>query len=103
MRTKLLSLDEMKAFVGRDDFDFSEDNSALMRRAGAVLREAIEEELTERQRECVKLYFFDGLREHEIGEMLGVNKSTVSRHIKKAKARLRLCVKYSCFESERFH
>ncbi len=103
MRTKILSLDEMKAFVGREDFDFSEDNSALMKRAAAVLREAIETELTEKQRQCVKLYFFDGLKEREIGELMGVNKSTVSRHISKGKQRLRRCVKYSCYESERFH
>ena len=40
------------------------------------------------------LYYAQGLTMPEIGRRLGVNKSTVSRTIRRGEARLRRCLRY---------
>ena len=53
---------------------------------GANLRRAREQELTPRQREMLALYYDRGLKMSQIAQKLGVNRSTVSRTVKRAKA-----------------
>ncbi len=53
-----------------------------------VLREALSGDLTPRQLQCVELYYFDGRTQKEAGDVLGVNRATVSRHLKRARGRL---------------
>ncbi len=64
-------------------------------RAQRILAAAMEWDLTERQRECVELYFFDKLTMDEIATRLNVDKSTVCRHLKKAKLRLKRAFAYA--------
>ncbi|MFR1478294.1 MAG: sigma-70 family RNA polymerase sigma factor [Hydrogeniiclostridium mannosilyticum] len=56
-----------------------------------VLRRAMEGELTQRQRQCLELYYFQGLTQEETGRRLGVTAATVSRHIKRARERCSRC------------
>jgi len=58
------------------------------------LRRAIMDELTPRQREVILRYFVDNETMTVIARDLGVNVSTVSRTIKRGKARLRKCLRY---------
>lgn len=102
MRTSILSLDEMQKFIGTRDFLQHRDNTAAMKKAAVILKTAIEAELTSRQKTCIELYFYRRLSMTEIGDMLGINKSTVSRHIKAAKARLKHVIAYACFENAEF-
>lgn len=60
-----------------------------------VLRRAIDGELTSRQRECLDLYYFKGLTQDQIAHELGVTAATVSRHMKRARQRLKRVVIYS--------
>lgn len=46
----------------------------------ALLR-FIEDELTTRQRDCVRLYFFEGLSQQEVAEALGISRRVVSQHL----------------------
>ena len=46
-----------------------------------ILSMAVLNELTERQRICIVDYYLNGKKEKEIAKELGVNSSTVSRHI----------------------
>ena len=55
---------------------------------------ALKEDITPRQRETMLLYYGQGLNMREIGERLGVDKSTVARTIKRGEARLRRCLRY---------
>ena len=64
--------------------DHAEDNS-----------EQLEQELTPRQREMVFLYYDRGLKMSQIAQKLGVNRSTVSRTVKRAKQRLYRCLRYA--------
>ena len=59
------------------------------------LADAIEEELTARQGEVVRLYYINQLPMKEVAEVLNVSISTVSRTLKRARARLHRCLKYS--------
>ena len=66
---------EISALIG----DTESNNSAKHRMMLKILRKVIEEALTERQREMITLYYFDGANIPQISEMLKENRSTVSR------------------------
>ena len=55
---------------------------------------AVLNELTERQRICIIDYYFNGKKQKEIAENLGIDSSTVSRHIIKARDKLRHIASY---------
>lgn len=52
------------------------------------IRSIVEGGLTERQRDCVMLYYFGGLTVQKAAEELGLNKSTVSRHLAAARRKI---------------
>ena len=58
------------------------------------MRSAVESELTGRQRQLVEMYYLRQMRMQDIADELGLDISTVSRTLKRAKARLRRCLKY---------
>ncbi len=53
-----------------------------------ALHEVIEHDLTERQKQFIQLYFFENLNTRQIAELLGLNPSTVSRTLTRAKKRI---------------
>lgn len=59
------------------------------------LRIAIREELTDKQRSYMTMYFVDGLTMCEIAKQHGVTLSTVSRTISRGEKRIAHVVKYS--------
>ena len=71
----------------------SADNSKEISRLKRNLIRALQEDVTPRQRQTLLLYYSDGLNMREIGERLGVDKSTVSRTIKRGERRLRRCLR----------
>ena len=74
--------------------DMAEDNSQEHTRLKQNLVRALQEDVTGKQRQYLLLYYAEGLNMREIGERLGVDKSTVSRTIKRGEARLRRCLRY---------
>lgn len=72
----------------------SADNSQEISRLKRNLIRALREDVTPRQRQTLLLYYAQGLNMREIGEQLGVDKSTVSRTIKRGEKRLRRCLRY---------
>lgn len=71
-----------------------EDNAEQLSRLRRNLRRAREQELTPRQRQVLALYYDQGLNMVEIGRRLGVNRSTVSRTLVRAKERLYRVLRY---------
>lgn len=59
-----------------------------------VLFKAIHEELTEKQKIITLMYHQEGKKVTEIAENLGLNKSTVSRHLKYAEKKLKKIKKF---------
>lgn len=72
-----------------------EDNSDQLARLRRQLRLARERELTPRQRQFLERYFDDGLSMREIAEETGVDPSTVSRTLRRARERLRRALQYA--------
>ena len=71
-----------------------EDNSRRLRRLRRRLPDAMAE-LTPRQRQMVDMQFQEELTVTEIARRLGVNKSTVSRTLCRARRRLHHILQYS--------
>ena len=88
MATRMLSYNALENILGQADSGEESTNLGNLQAAKAVLRSALAQELTARQLQCVSLYFYEGLTEEETGKRLGVSKSTVCRHLQKAKLRL---------------
>lgn len=59
-----------------------------------ILSKVVAGELTSRQRECVVMRYYKNLTVTQIAGELGVGKSTISRHISKAKKRLYKILNY---------
>lgn len=72
----------------------SADNSQEISRLKRNLIRALREDVTPKQRQVLLLYYAEGLNMREIGERLGVDKSTVSRTIKRGERRLQRCLRY---------
>lgn len=58
------------------------------------LRRVIEQELTKKQREVITAYYFQDKTIPEIAAERGIQKSSVSRCLRRAEKRVRLCLKY---------
>lgn len=69
-------------------------NSDQLSRLKRNLIRCIKEDVTERQRTVLLMYYSQGMNMREIGEALGIDKSTVSRTIKRGENRLRRCLRY---------
>ena len=74
--------------------DNAEDNSEQLTRLQRNLRSARKQELTPRQNQMLELYFDRRMNMVEIAKELGVNPSTVSRTLRRAKTRLYRCLRY---------
>ena len=72
----------------------SGDNGEELARLRRNLRKAREQELTPRQRQVLELYYDRNWTMEAIGRHLGVNRSTVSRTLARAKNRLYRCLRY---------
>ena len=70
------------------------DNSREISRLKRNLIRCLREDVTEKQRQALLLYYAEGKNMREIGQSLGVDKSTVSRTIKRGERRLQRCLRY---------
>ncbi|MFI3254434.1 MAG: sigma-70 family RNA polymerase sigma factor [Eubacteriales bacterium] len=68
------------------------DNADYIMDLSKILNKAIEEYLTEKQKDYLKLYYYEGLKQCEIAKIYGVEKSTVSRVIANAKRKIKKVV-----------
>lgn len=62
---------------------------------GSRVKRVVDEELTERQRQMVEMYYFQRLSMPEIALKLGVSPSSVSRTIMRGRGRIRKFLKYN--------
>ena len=72
----------------------AETNDEQLARLRRNLRKARVQELTPRQQEVLALYYDEGMKMVEIARKLGIDPSTVSRTLSRAKARLYRCLRY---------
>ena len=81
---------EISALIGDTESNNSEKHRIMLK----ILRKVIAEELTQRQREMITLYYFNKANIPQIAEMLGVNRSTVSRTISRGRRNIMEKMKY---------
>lgn len=72
----------------------AEDNSRQLQTLQGNVVRALREEVTPRQREILGLYYGKKLTMQEIADELGVDRSTISRTIRRGEDRLRRCLRY---------
>ena len=70
------------------------DNDEQLSRLRRNLRDARLRELTPRQRQMVELYYDQQMNTTAIAQLLGVQRSTVSRTLRRARARLYQFLRY---------
>jgi len=75
----------------------SEDSAEHILKLKKIMMQAMKEELSPRQRECILLHFVHGMQQNEIAKRLKINPSVVSRHIGRGLYRLQRVLKYGCF------
>ncbi len=76
------------------EFRSGDTNKEEIGRMRRILSRAIASELTEPQRYCLTEYYLSGRKMKDIASQLGVNPSTVTRHISKAKEKLQRIAAY---------
>lgn len=74
--------------------EMAQDNSLEVSRLKRNLISALREDVTPKQRQALFLYYVKGENMREISQRLGVDKSTVSRTIKRGERRLQRCLRY---------
>lgn len=70
------------------------DNSSIRDRVKKLIAIGIDTELTGRQKDCLTMRVYQGMSVEDIVAVLGIRPTTVYKHITKAKAALKKCVKY---------
>lgn len=92
---KILNFDDTNTdLIAYSRFSSYGSNQADIERMKQILLQALSEDLTSRQRECITLYFYDNMKMKEIAAVLSLSPSTVTRHIKAAKRKLQNVAKY---------
>ena len=71
------------------------DNQEQIERLLRNLRKARVQELTPRQQQMLSMRFEQNMSGAEIARELGLNRSTVSRTLRRAQERLRRCLQYA--------
>ena len=73
----------------------ADDNQEQIERLLRNLRKARVQELTPRQQQMLSMRFEQNMSVTEIAQELGLNRSTVSRTLRRAQNRLRRCLQYA--------
>ena len=72
----------------------ADDNQAQVGRLKRNLARALRQDITEKQRRYMLLYYGQGMNMDAIARACGVSKSTVSRTLKRGRQRLYRCLRY---------
>ena len=71
-----------------------ETNTLEHRKILKIMKKLLYGELSKRQTECLKMRYCDGMQIKQIAEKLRINKSTASRHVSRAKEKLKKLLEY---------
>lgn len=94
MNKIILSPDSFLESIPNQDTENEKENGEHARIV-RMLTKAVEGELTERQRDCVHLYYYEGKNVSQIAHQLQIGVPTASKHLKKARQRLSGVLRYS--------
>lgn len=90
MRRERVFLDEENSdIIAFSLSSHGNDNRARLDVLKRAMMTAVQSELTDRQRDCIVMYYFQNMKMKDIAESLCLSKSTVTRHIQSAKRKLK--------------
>ena len=69
-------------------------NDARIQRMKKIVSIAMENELTQRQRDCIRMRYLENVSVKEIAEKIGIRPATVYKHISRAMCIFRKCAVY---------
>lgn len=78
-----------------------DDNSANIEAIRYVMPIIIENELTEKQKACFKMKFFENMTQEEIAKKLNLTQPTISKSINSAKKSVRKYLHYSLLAAKK--
>lgn len=85
MKTEFYSLDDFTVSNASLELYFSdnsESNNLKRERMSKLLKIAFDKELTQRQRDCVTMYYVKNKKVNEIAKIMSIQPSTVYKHIR---------------------
>lgn len=85
---------EALAGVAKYEESTSGTNELEYRKILKILPKIIEGELSERQKKCITMRYCENLSITKIAEKLNIDKSTASRHVNRAKKKLKRILCY---------
>lgn len=95
MRRERMFLDDNNSdIIAYSLYQQGSSNRMERERMKAILTHAIRRELTERQRDCITMYYLEGMKMKDIADVLHLSRSTVTRHIQSATRKLRRVASY---------
>lgn len=78
-----------------EEWEQGDTNADFLNHCKNAVKVALERELNDRQRQIYVMYYIDGVTIPQIAAIMGVNKSTISRTLKRANERLAKVLRYS--------
>lgn len=77
-----------------NQFSETQTNEDKLKLAKKALKKVVEEQLTTRQKQVIVLYYYEQVNMPTIAKMLGVNPSTVSRTLNRARQNIMKYLQY---------
>lgn len=97
IHNRVFLTDDYEAMASYDLYQQKGTNSRDRQQMMKILARAMQMELTDRQRDCMTMYFLNDMKMKDIAADLGLSRSTVTRHIQAATRKLRkVAAYYNC-------
>lgn len=87
--------------ISYDKYMFSKSNSAAIEGLRYVLPVIIENELTSKQRECVRMKYFEHKTQQEIAQSMNVSQGAVSRCLNAARKTINRYLRYALLSANK--
>ena len=86
--------DKLDYFSFRNFFESENAENPKIKRMKQIVKIAIETELTDRQKECIKMKYFENMKVKDIAVIMEIKPTTVYKHLKTAMKAFKKCALY---------
>lgn len=93
-RERMFLNDENSDIIAYALYQQGSSNRMERERMKKILIRAIRLELTDRQRDCITMYYLEGMKMKDIARVMNLSRSTITRHIQSATRKLRKVASY---------
>ena len=95
MRRERMFLDDNNSdIIAYSLYQQGSSNRLERERMKHILTRAIRRELTDRQRDCITMYYLEGMKMKDIATAMHLSRSTVTRHIQSVTRKLQRIASY---------